>query len=476
MVQYVMANGATGIYDPAVGAGAFFHAAKRYATREARSVALSGMEIDGEALLQAALSGLAKEDLKEVHEGDFVRSAPTERFPAIVANPPYIRHHRISKETKADLKGLSLRLIGKALDGRTGLHVFFLLRALEILDDHGRLAFILPADVFEGIFAKKLWQWITAHFCLDAVVTFTPEASPFPGVDTNPIIILIRRECQQDAYVWARCKHADGGQLQGWIAAGMGECNQPHLTAEHRKIEEGIRTGLSREPGGDLGAGPTLGDFAYVQRGIATGSNAFFFLTRSRAEELGISDEFLVGAVGRTRDVCGETITSETLDNLDRKGRPTRLFCLDGRPLEEFPAAIRAYLVQGEAAGLSTRPLISTRRPWYKMEQRTPPAIFFAYLGRRHVRFLRNLAGIVPLTGFLCVYPRRKEGDFVEKLWQVLNHPQTIENLKYVSKSYGDGALKTEPRALERLVLPVEVVNESGLILPTSGVQMTLVA
>jgi hypothetical protein len=97
------------------------------------------------------------------------------------------------------------------------------------------------------------------------------------------------------------------------------------------------------------------------------------------------------------------------------------------------------------------------------METRTPPPILFAYLGRRHVRFIRNLAGVVPLTGFLCVYPHQTERQFVDALWQVLCHPETIANLALVGKSYGGDAIKVEPRALERLPLSETILSQAGL-------------
>ena len=118
---------------------------------------------------------------------------------------------------------------------------------------------------------------------------------------------------------------------------------------------------------------------------------------------------------------------------------------------------------RGEAMGLPQKALISTRRPWYKMEKRAVPPILFAYLGRRHARFILNQAEVIPLTGFLCVYPQRTDAAFVGKLWKILQHPQTVANLALVGKSYGDGAIKVEPRALERLPLPPAVVAHVGL-------------
>jgi hypothetical protein len=236
------------------------------------------------------------------------------------------------------------------------------------------------------------------------------------------------------------------------------------LTVVQRQLSEALATGLTRPPSEQKVSRLTLGDFATVMRGIATGANDFFFLTTEKACQLGIPSEFLVTAVGRTRDVSGEEITQETIESLRLRGRPTLLLSLDARPVTEYPPAVLDYLKQGEAMGLPKRPLIAQRRPWYKMETRTPPPVLFAYLGRRNTRFVYNRAGVLPLTGFLCVYPRHDAPEFVAKLWGVLCDPQTVANLALIGKSYGSGALKVEPRALERLPLPEDLVVKSGLL------------
>ncbi len=107
------------------------------------------------------------------------------------------------------------------------------------------------------------------------------------------------------------------------------------------------------------------------------------------------------------------------------------------------------------------------------MEVRAIPPYLFAYLGRRKSRFIRNTAEIVPLTVFLCIYAH--EGIDVDALWNVLNHPRTVANLARVGKSYGDGAIKVEPRALERLPLPSDVVAAAGLSPMKASGQMALI-
>ncbi|WP_157850556.1 N-6 DNA methylase, partial [Chloracidobacterium thermophilum] len=205
MVEYVLAERGGLVFDPAVGAGAFFRAAKVIASEKGLAVRFAGMETDPATLYQAQENGLTKDDIALVEIADFVLQSTSRKFHAIVANPPYIRHHRIIPEKKLQLKHLSVEIIGKVLDGRAGLHVYFLIRALSLLEENGRLAFIVSSDICEGKFASDLWTWITANFTLDAIVTFSPEASPFPNIDTNPLILFICRSVPREKFLWARC-------------------------------------------------------------------------------------------------------------------------------------------------------------------------------------------------------------------------------------------------------------------------------
>ncbi|MGH2515770.1 MAG: Eco57I restriction-modification methylase domain-containing protein, partial [Ktedonobacterales bacterium] len=237
-----------------------------------------------------------------------------------------------------------------------------------------------------------------------------------------------------------------------------------------------LTTGLSRPPivTQTHRDDATLADFATTMRGIATGANEFFFLTREQEQRTGIPATFFRTAIGRTRDVPEAEISENVLARLETLGRPTRLLALDSRAIDQFPPAIREYLRYGEKIGLPKKSLISQRKPWYKMETRPVPPFLFAYLGRRSARFIRNSAGVLPLTGFLCVYPHSDDPTFLKKLWAVLQHPDTIALLPRVGKSYGSGAIKVEPRALELLPIPSAVLREVGLTVPVRLKQAAL--
>lgn len=457
MVAYV-AQQADIVFDPGVGKGVFYTSLKKLNQK----TKFYGTDIDSAIIEEAKSEGIFDKNC-ELETRDFILNPPQKLFKAIVANPPYIRHHRLSLELKNHFRILGMRLIGDTLDGRAGLHIYFLIQALNLLDKGGRLAFIMPADTCEGVFAKKLWGWIAKKFCIECVITFDHKATPFPGVDTNAVIFLIRNTEPKAKIKWVKCLEPNNIELTNLLKNNLSGDNYTNLVIHDRSLDEALATGLSREQRLNNDSEFTLTDFARVMRGIATGANEFFFLTKKRAKELGIPEKFFISAVGRTRDAEGSFITTETIAKLEEKGRPTRLFFPNGTTWEKMPEAVKNYILEGEKLGFSKRVLISTRQPWYKMEVREAPMFLFSYLGRRNARFIKNEAGIVPLTGFLCIYPRSKDKDYTEKLWQILQHPDTIANLKMVGKSYGSGAVKVEPRSLERLPLNSEIVQKVGL-------------
>lgn len=461
MVAYALREQPNQLLDPALGEGVFFRAAKRYAELHGFDLAFFGRDVDPQIVEQARQSGLNDVDLRHVEIRDFVLDPPSENFPAIVANPPYIRHHRLSAPQKASLRDFARTTTGRHIDGRAGLHVYFLIRALHTLSPGGRLCYIVSADICEGVFAQALWQWIASRYRLDAVIAFSSDATPFPDVDTNALVFCIRNERPDKDFDWVKCQRQNSEELVS-LLSGNRRKKYETIEVHRRTVSEALSTGLSRPPSQSTDR-YTLGDFASVMRGIVTGDNDFFFMTLKRAKELGIPESLLVKAVGRMRDIKGEQFTPEDVERLEARCRPTRLLYVNGLSFEQLPAAVQAYLKEGESRGLDKKTLIQTRKPWYRMETRKSPPIMFAYLGRRNARFIRNRAGVVPLTCLLCVYPKREDPDFIEHLWKVLADLETIANLRKVGKSYGGDAIKVEPRALERLPLPDALVRSEKM-------------
>lgn len=453
MVAYVSQNTDL-VFDPATGRGAFYEALLKLNKPE---VSFFGTDIDQEVLKDE----IYKQESCFVELRDFIKNPPRRKFKAIIANPPYIRHHRINEETKAFLRRFSSVVTGFSIDGRAGYHIYFFIQALNLLEQDGRLAFIMPADTCEGKFAKNLWKWISDKFCIECVITFAEEATPFPNVDTNAMVFLIKNSKPTKTLHWVKANAAYSSDLFDFISSDFKKENFETLEIVARQLNEGIATGFSRPKQNQNEFKYHLNDFAKVMRGIATGSNEFFFLTAQQVKEIGIPKEFIKRAIGRTRDATKSILTLKDLEQLEKDNRPTYLLSINAH--SSYPKSVGEYLKMGEEMNLPNRSLIKQRKPWYKMEKREIPPMLFSYLGRRRIRFIKNEARVLPLTGFLCVYPNSTDENSINNLWQALNHPDTLENLNLVGKSYGSGAVKVEPGNLGKLPIPEHIVNQFNL-------------
>jgi hypothetical protein len=442
------------VFDPASGEGAFYEALKTVAP----TIKFYGTDIDPTVLASKTYSNNGC--VLEVR--DFIKNTPNRKFKAIVANPPYIRHHRIDAETKRYLKQLSFLKTGFVIDGRAGLHIYFLIQALELLENNGRLAFIMPADTCEGKSAKQLWQWITSKYCVDCVATFDSQATPFPNVDTNALVFFIRKNIQTEKLVWCKIKKAYIQDFAHFVEHDFMINNTPNIEVQLRDVTEAVETGFSRPQQVGEKSIYTLSDFAQILRGIATGANEFFFLTKKQINELNLDSQYFKRAIGRTKDINKDIITDNDLEELEQKARPTYLLSISTEKELNDPDLLE-YLEKGQRIELPDRPLIQQRRPWYKMEKREIPPLLFAYLGRREIRFILNEADVVPLTAFLCVYPNSKDKESIINLWKALNHPDTLKNLQSIGKSYGTEAIKVEPNSLRNLPIPFHIVERFNL-------------
>ena len=116
MAAWVTETQPATLFDPAVGPGTFFSAARAvgYAGH------FDGFELHESAFADGEKLGLTRNDFSRIEIADFMSSHFTRTFPAVISNPPYIRHHRLGGQRKTELRTIAERVLGFALDGRVG--------------------------------------------------------------------------------------------------------------------------------------------------------------------------------------------------------------------------------------------------------------------------------------------------------------------------------------------------------------------
>ena len=409
--------------EPSVGTGAFYGALLQ------QGVALAsawGVERDPK-LAEICASLWASRGL-DVEEGDFTAlSMPP--VDLLVANPPYVRHHHLGKAEKARLRAVVEAQAGFRVHGLAGLYIYFMVLGTLSLAPGGLGVWLVPSEWLYVGYGAAFRRWLISTCRVERVHVFDAEDAQFGDALVSSAVVFVRRETPAPAVAFTR-------------GVSLADPRSTHLIKAEALYD------APRWPPPPPREGPVLGDYFTIRRGVATGANDFFILTREEAAARGLPPEVLTPVLPSSRGLAAAII--------DEPGDLVLLDCHDS----EDPA-VAAYLAEGEAAGLRQRYLLSRRRPWYRQEAREPAPFVCAYMGRKSpLRIFWNQARLAATNRWLLLYPRPGFSELA--CWEAL---QQIEPASAMERGrvYGGGLYKLEPRELASLpITPLRVDEDRG--------------
>jgi adenine-specific DNA-methyltransferase len=430
----------TTVLDPGVGGGMLLRAV-------GKGPALFGLDIDAAAVELAAASMPGK---CEIALGDFLDAEgwplSEATFDAVVANPPYVRHHNLSAEHKLLARHYSSRFDLK-VSSLSGSYVYFFLEALLRLNDGGRLVFITPTEFLDVRYGRAVKEALLNYCEIDEILVLEMDALAFEGVLTTSAIMIA-----------TRCKSPSGrfrlveGKLNRSIERGR-RVELPSGVAPAALPWTPLLPSRAERIAPLLdGRTAKLGDYCRVRRGIATGDNSFFAMTSVEVEQWDIEERFLVPVVLGSKDLptTGPLDADFHAARIEEGARCFLFFCHEPVDSLRGTNALR-YIEHGLELGLRERFNCRTRKPWYGVEP-VPPADFFTtYMSRNRARIVRNLIGARCMTSLLNVWAQ--SGIDPEAMRPSLEDPTNAQLIREFGRTYGGGLAKIEPGDL--IALPI---------------------
>ncbi|MEO0538392.1 MAG: N-6 DNA methylase [Cyanobacteria bacterium P01_A01_bin.123] len=452
-------RGAIRFLDPACGTGAFFSALNN-TFPVARIEAATGFEIDKHYGEPA--SKLWSSTNLNYQIADFTQQTPPHednKFDLIICNPPYVRHHHINNQKKR-LQAKALSSANMQLSGLAGLYCYFIALSHQWMKKNGIAGWLIPSEFMDVNYGQAVKNYLLTEVTLLQIHRFDPSDVQFDDALVSSAIVWFRNKkpCKG-----CKVKFTFGGTIDSPMHK---KSISVEVLANEKKW---TRFPLSRKREGKNAL--RLSDFFTVKRGIATGDNKFFVLSRDQIENRNLPIEQFRPILPSPRYLKVGEIKA------DKNGFPdieTPLFVLDCKlPLDEvrhmYPE-LYLYLEEGIKAGVSERYLCKSRKIWYSQENRPESRFYCTYIGRsdnktkKPFRFILNHSKAIVANSYLILYPKpkleqeiNKNPEFNTNLIAALNQI-TGKAMLDEGRVYGGGMHKIEPKELANV--PASEINE----------------
>jgi len=422
------------VVDPGTGSARFLLEAAR---RFPRAV-LIGIDIDPLAALVAranlAATGLHIRSRIEVGDYRMARLSPIEGKTLFVGNPPYVRHHLLTTESKAWLIAEASRR-GLTASQLAGLHVHFFLATVQLGQPGDYGAFVTAAEWLDVNYGKLVRDLFLNGLGGQGILMVEPTARPFLDAATTAAITTFEVGSKPRSIRLRRVTDVrETSLLQGGSLV-----RRERLAAESRWTNL-LR--LSRPvPEGFV----ELGEICRVHRGQVTGINRVWIAGEHSRE---LPDSVLFPTVTRARELISANGLLDDATSLRRViDLPTDLDSLAA----EVRRAVNRFLKWSRSVGAHLGYIARHRRAWWSVGLREPPPIMATYMARRPPAFVYNSAQARYINIAHGLYPREPLSTMI--LERLVKHLAEA-SLTARGRTYAGGLLKFEPREMERIVVP----------------------
>lgn len=442
------------ILDPATGLGIFERAIKYRGIN--KNIKFDLFEIDKKVVfeLEKIISSLKIKGA--IINSDFLAGSWDKKYDGIIANPPYYKHHFI-KDKDYIFQNICSETDFK-FSIQTNIYCWFLIKAINLLEEDGRLAFIVPSEFLNANYGEKIKEYLLKSGVVLHLININFEESVFDNALTTSSIILAEKKSIKSSAI-NFFNVSDVRKLNG-----LGEFlkDYPRKQIDNHDLNPKVKwrnyfSGYKQKDDKNFVPFSKLGKFS---RGIATGSNEYFTLTPEEKNKYRISEECLYPCITKANFVKGILFSDNDFNFLVKQNKKTYLF--DGEKSDH--KTCKDYIKKGEDKNIHKKFLTKNRTPWYALEKREVAQIWVSVFGRSGLKFIWNTSNCKNLTCFHSFYPTELGKKYLDILFVYLNTNIAKNLFDREKREYGNGLEKFEPNDINKsLILNFEIISTQDI-------------
>jgi adenine-specific DNA-methyltransferase len=372
------------------------------------------------------------------------------KFDCVVGNPPFIRYQNFVEEYRKIAFEL-MRDLGLNPNRLTNIWVPFIVVSSSLLRHRGRLAMVIPAELFQVNYAGQTRKFLTDHFSKINIVTF--KKLLFPKIQQE-VVLLLAEKNGGGATTISTIEVEDVNNL-----SSLNLDNDPSIEAKemiHSK-DKWTYYFLSRENIRFLQNIENHYRYDYtgahidVDVGVVTGQNKFFILRRSDVKKYNLRWN-VCRILTRSPHLRGISFDDSDWEENNRDNYPMYLFMPPDKDYQDLRDDVQRYIDFGEKQDYHTGYKCRIRKRWYISPSVWIPDAFMLRQVHQYPRLILNnvnatCTDTIHRVRFLSdINPQQLAAGFLNSL--------TFAFSELIGRSYGGGVMTFEPTECERLPFP----------------------
>lgn len=464
LCEWAIRSSKDAVLEPSCGDGKFVEAAaKRLLATGARprevGKQLRGIElVDFEAakaqnVLTKYLGKFGSACIVNEDFFSWCESEDNRTYDCIVGNPPFIRYQSFPDQFRERAMTI-MRQYGLKPNKLTNIWVPFVVASAMRINNNGRLALVLPAELLQVTYAAQLRSFLAKRF--ETIDIVACNHLFFSNAQQEVVLLLADRAraiSQDNAECIVTLTETDNlSAIVSHSPVNLLRNAEPkvvtHSTEKWLKLFLSAREiEFMRELRNSAFIAP-LSEHAEVDVGVVTGKNEFFVLRAEECERLGLNNN-LVRLVSRTSHLRGATLSEDEWEVLTNDQERVNLLCIEKSTKLSKP--VMDYIKSGEAQEFHKGYKCSIRNPWFAVPSVWAPD---AFLFRQIYDFPRAVINQVGATSTDTVHRLTANHGNATQVVEALYTSLTGASAEIEGRSYGGGVLELEPTEAERLMMP----------------------
>jgi adenine-specific DNA-methyltransferase len=320
------------------------------------------------------------------------------------------------------------------------------------LKDDGRMAMVIPAELFQVKYAAETRVFLSNFFERITIITF--KKLVFANIQQEVVLLLCEKKVRHGKGVRViECENLEELKSINFKAIN-GSNVKPidHTTEKWTKYflnEDEIN--LLRRLKKDKRV-ITCGDIMEVDVGLVTGRNEFFMMREEQVKEWQL-EKHTIPVTSRSSQLKGITFSKKDFADNSRAQNAIHLFIPPNEDFEKLPKVCQKYIEYGEQQGFNTGYKTRIRKRWYITPSLWVPDAFALRQVGGYPKLILNETGASSTDTIHRV--RFKEGVNRETAAISFLNSLSLAFSEITGRSYGGGVMTFEPTEIEEIHIPV---------------------